>query len=118
GGVNEKVEGFFDICVAKGLTGDQGVMVPAPNVRNLMLREDVVQAVREGKFHVWAVEALDQGIEVLPGMRAGVRRPDRTYPTGTINARVQERLTKYSTSLRGCYAAMLNEADTGTRLTE
>lgn len=92
GGVTYKVEGFFDVCKAKGLTGEQGVIIPAQNVRNLMLREDVVEAVREGKFHIWAVRTVDEGIEILTGVPAGKRQPDGTYPEGTVHYAVEKRL--------------------------
>jgi lon-related putative ATP-dependent protease len=92
GGVNEKIEGFFAICKAKGLTGRQGVMIPASNVTNLMLKDEVVEAVRAGKFHVWPVASVDQGIEVLTGVEAGERRPDGGFGEGTVNALVDQRL--------------------------
>ncbi|MDD3293637.1 MAG: AAA family ATPase [Geobacteraceae bacterium] len=92
GGVNHKIEGFFAVCKAKGLTGDQGVMIPGSNVRNLMLKDEVVEAVSEGKFHIWSVETIDQGIEILTGIPAGERQPDGGYPEGTINRRVDSRL--------------------------
>ena len=79
GGVNQKIEGFFDVCKAKGLTGDQGVMIPVQNVKNLMLRQDVVEAVRQGKFHIYAVSTIDEGIEILTGMPAG-RKDQRLLP--------------------------------------
>ncbi len=96
GGVNQKIEGFFDVCTAIGLTGEQGVLIPKQNVRNLMLREDVVEAVREGRFHVYAVGAIDKGIEILTGLPFGERGPDGAYPEGSINARVEERLREYA----------------------
>jgi len=99
GGVNQKIEGFFDICKAKGLTGDQGVMIPAQNVRNLMLRPDVVDAVRQGAFHIYAVRSIDEGIEILTGMPAGVKA-DGSYPEGSINHRVEERLKKFAEGMK------------------
>lgn len=92
GGVNEKIEGFFDICKARGLTGEQGVIIPAANVKHLMLRRDVVEAVREGKFHIYAVETVDEGIELLTGLPAGERDEEGLYPEGSINALVEARL--------------------------
>ena len=74
GGVNEKIEGFFEVCKAKGLTGQQGVMIPDSNVQNLMLKEEVVDAVKEGKFNVYSVKTIDEGIEVLTGTKAGERQ--------------------------------------------
>jgi len=92
GGVNEKVEGFYEICKAKGTTGKEGCMIPQSNVRNLMLKEEVVEAIKEGKFHVWPVKTIEEGIEVLTGVPAGELETDGTYPEGTINRIVQERL--------------------------
>lgn len=92
GGVNEKIEGFFDVCRARGLTGDQGAVIPESNVVHLMLRRDVVEAVGAGKFHIWAVENVDQGLEVLTGVAAG--HPDATglFPEQSLHRRVSERL--------------------------
>ncbi len=92
GGVNQKIEGFFDLCRVRGLSGDQGVMIPASNVKNLMLREDVVESVKEGKFHIYPVENIDQGIEVLTGVPAGEPDEEGVYPEGTINYLVQKQL--------------------------
>lgn len=92
GGVHYKIEGFFDLCAARGLTGEQGVIIPHQNRRMLMLRPDVVQAVAEGKFHVWAIHTIDEGIELLTGVPAGVRGPDGYYPEGTVHARVEDKL--------------------------
>ncbi len=92
GGINAKIEGFFDLCKKRGLTGDQGVLIPAANLRDLMLKDEVVQAVEEGKFHLWAVETVDQGIEVLTGVPAGEPQQDGTYPEGTVNRAVIDRL--------------------------
>ncbi len=94
GGINEKIEGFFDVCRARGLDGRHGVMIPAANVRHLMLREDVVQAVREGKFNVHAVSTVDEGAEILSGRPAGERRPDGTFPDGSVNAAVERALAE------------------------
>jgi len=92
GGATFKIEGFFDLCRARGLTGAQGVLIPAANVRHLVLRNDVVQAVREGKFHIYAVETIDQGIELLTGAPAGEADTEGNYPEGTVNYLVQKRL--------------------------
>ena len=92
GGANCKIEGFFDTCQRRGLTGEQGVMIPAANVQHLMLRRDVVEAVEAGKFRVWAVDHVDQGIEVLTGVAAGEQNDDGTWPEGTINFLVDQRL--------------------------
>ena len=100
GGVNQKIEGFFQVCSARGLTGTQGVMIPARNLRNLMLRDEVVDAVRQGMFHVYAVDSVDQGIEILSGMPAGTRRKDGTYPARSINGRVVARLQVMAEKLK------------------
>ena len=96
GGVNEKIEGFFDVCEERGLTGDQGVLIPAANTDNLMLRPDVVAAVRAGDFHVYPVETVDQGIELLTDVEAGTRDEQGTFPAGTINAMVEARLREFA----------------------
>jgi predicted ATP-dependent protease len=92
GGANEKIEGFFDICRAHGLTGEQGVLIPVSNVKHLMLRQDVVDAVAAGQFHVYAVETIDQGIELLTGNGAGERDDTGEFPAGSVNQRVEARL--------------------------
>jgi predicted ATP-dependent protease len=92
GGVNEKIEGFYAVCKTRGLTGDQGVMVPKDNLRNLMLKPEVIEAVRSGRFHIWAVSTVDQGIELLTGVPAGRLRKDDTYPEGTIYRKVTDAL--------------------------
>jgi predicted ATP-dependent protease len=94
GGVNEKVEGFYRVCKAKGLTGDQGVLVPTANVENLMLDHEVVKAVEEGRFHVYPVSTAEEGIELLTGVPAGEPLDDGSYPEETVFARVQERLER------------------------
>ncbi len=96
GGVNEKIEGFFDVCRARGLTGDQGVLVPRANVQHLMLREDVVEAVKSGKFAVHAVDTIDQGIEILTGVKAGTRGDDGEFEAGSINRKVEEKLRSFA----------------------
>jgi lon-related putative ATP-dependent protease len=100
GGVNEKVEGFFDVCRARGLDGAQGVLFPDANVKHLMLREDVVEAVRRGQFHLWAVETVDQGIEILTGVPAGERAPDGSWPEGSVNARAAARVAEMAERAR------------------
>jgi lon-related putative ATP-dependent protease len=92
GAVNGKVEGFFQLCKARGLTGRQGVVIPASNVRNLMLNEETISAVQAEMFHVYAVESVDQGITILTGVEAGVRGADGQYPPGTVHAKVDARL--------------------------
>ena len=100
GGVNQKVEGFFDICKAKGFTGDQGVMVPHQNVQNLMLREDVVEAVAQGQFRLYAIKTIDEGIEILTGVKAGERGDGGAYPEDTINGLVDKRLKELAKGFR------------------
>ncbi len=92
GGVNHKIKGFFDICKYKGLTGKQGVLIPSKNMRNLMLDQEVVDAVRDGKFHIWPVTTIEDGIEVLTGVEAGRMKPDGSYPEGTVFRKVDDRL--------------------------
>ena len=92
GGVNEKIEGFFDLCKQRGLTGKQGVLIPASNTRNLMLRNDVVEAVEEQNFFIYPVTHIDEGIEILTGVSAGERLEDGSYPEGTINGLAVEQL--------------------------
>jgi lon-related putative ATP-dependent protease len=100
GGVNQKIEGFFDVCRAAALTGDQGVIIPESNVQNLMLREDVVEAVEQGRFHVYPIRSVDQGIEILTGRPAGERGPDGAFPEGTLNRLVDQRLREMADRLR------------------
>ena len=96
GGVNEKVEGFFDVCRERGLTGAQGVLVPASNVSHLMLRRDVVEAIEAGTFHVYPVATVDEGIEILTGVPAGERDMSGRFPAGTINFMVERRLSEFA----------------------
>ncbi len=107
GGVNEKIEGFFDICSARGLTGEQGVLIPEANVKHLMLRPDVVDAVRNGRFRVFAVDHVDRGIEILTGMTAGEAEDDGTFPEGSFNRLVTDRLARFTERRR----AFLRHAD-------
>jgi predicted ATP-dependent protease len=104
GGVNQKIEGFFKICQAKALNGDQGVLIPQQNLRNLMLREEVVDAVKQGQFHIYSARTVDEGIEVLTGVSAGERQQDGTYPEGTVNYLVDKRLKEMAERLKGFYA--------------
>ncbi|MFN3868678.1 MAG: hypothetical protein ACK4MF_06395, partial [Hyphomicrobiaceae bacterium] len=96
GGVNAKIEGHFDVCKARGLTGRQGVLIPAANAQHLMLRSDVVEAAREGRFHVHAVSTVDEGIALLTGKPAGERGRDGRFPEGSINALVEAKLERYA----------------------
>lgn len=100
GGASQKIEGFFDTCLSAGLTGDQGVIMPQKNVKNLMLREDIVDAIREGKFHIYPVSTIDQGMEVLTGSEAGKLQEDATYPEGTINFLIDKNLREMADKLK------------------
>ncbi len=96
GGVSEKVEGFFDICKARGLTGEQGVLIPRANVVNLILRQEVLDAVGAGQFHLYAIEDVDQAIEILTGLSAGTPDAEGNYPADSLNGRVQARLRRFA----------------------
>ena len=100
GAVNEKIEGFFDVCRQRGLTGDQGVVIPAANVSHLMLRQDVVEAVAAGRFRVWPVTTVDQAVEILTGMPPAERSPEGLFPEGSFNAVVEGRLTGFAEARR------------------
>jgi len=100
GGVNEKIEGFFRVCCACGLDGEQGVIIPASNVDSLMVHEDVVTAVTEGRFHIWPVRTIDEGIELLTGIPAGELDADGLYPEGTVHYAVQNRLLELAEDLK------------------
>ncbi len=100
GGVNEKIEGFFDTCRIEGLTGTQGVMIPAANVEDLMLREDVLEAVKSGKFHIWPIGRVEQGVELLTGIRAGQRNGDGGFEKGTVFALVDQRLREMANTMK------------------
>jgi len=100
GGVNYKIEGFYDVCRAKGLTGTQGVLIPALNVPELMLRKDVVKAVQEGKFHVYSVRTIDEGITILTGIEAGGKDEKGHYPENTINDLVDKKLRSIAQTLK------------------
>jgi predicted ATP-dependent protease len=100
GGVNEKIEGFFDICRARGLSGDQGVLIPASNVKHLMVREDIIEAVEAGQFHLYAVETIDQGLEILTGLPAGERDESGNFSEGSLNQRVEARLATMAEQLQ------------------
>ena len=96
GGVNEKIEGFFQICKMRGLNGEQGVIIPIQNVRNLHLNDQVIEAVKKGNFHIYAIKNIDQGIEILTGVPAGKKDKNGNFPAGTINYLANEKLDKYS----------------------
>ncbi|CAG0936566.1 hypothetical protein TFLX_05447 [Thermoflexales bacterium] len=101
GGAQYKIEGYFEVCQARGLTGEQGVMIPAANIKNLMLREDVVAACRAGQFHIWAVETIDEGLELLTGVKAGRRGKRGEFTKNSVHARVADRLKSIAEQLDG-----------------
>lgn len=105
GGVTEKIEGFFDLCRAQGLTGTQGVLIPAANRRHLMLRDEVVEAVAQGRFRIWLAAEVDEALELLTGMPAGIADAAGVYPEGTLHAAVSARLAEYAETLRALGAA-------------
>ncbi|NLK72341.1 MAG: ATP-dependent protease, partial [Clostridiales bacterium] len=96
GGVNEKIEGFYKVCKIKGLNGKHGVIIPHQNVKNLMLNDEVIEAVKEGKFTIYAVKNVDEGVEILTGIPAGTIGDNDKYPKGSIHALVDEKLRKYA----------------------
>ncbi len=98
GGVNEKIEGFFSVCMARKLTGRQGVIIPHQNVQNLMLNEEIVKAVEKGTFHIYPVKTIDEGITILTGVKAGEKREDGTYEEGTVNYLVDQELVRLAKS--------------------
>jgi predicted ATP-dependent protease len=99
GGINEKIEGFFDLCRLTGLDGTQGVIIPEKNIRHLMLKKDVIEAVRNGEFSLYAIRNVDEGLEIMTGREVGAMGADGTYPEGTINALVAQRLTEIAESM-------------------
>jgi lon-related putative ATP-dependent protease len=122
GGVNEKVEGFFDVCRAAGLTGAEGVIIPASNVKHLMLRADVVEAAGKGLFQVWPVETVDQAVELVTGLPAGERDGEGRFPEGTVNRRADDRLASFAEKARsfarGGTSANAGAGDGASKATE
>lgn len=104
GGVNYKIEGFYEVCKSRGLNGNQGVLIPHKNLRNLMLKDEVVEAVQKGKFRIYAAKTIDEGIEILTSVPAGKKRKDGTYPRGTINYLVDKQLKDMAEKIKGFYA--------------
>lgn len=117
GGINEKIEGFYDICRAKGLTGTQGVIIPASNVRHLMLRKDVVDAVARGRFHIYPIETVNQGLELLTDMPTSDRDESGSYPEGTLNRLVEEKLDEYAEKRRAFASQPARSDDTSDPMT-
>jgi lon-related putative ATP-dependent protease len=117
GGVNEKIEGFFDICRERGLNEQQGVLIPRSNVQHLMLREDVVDAARHGQFSIYPVATIDEGIEILTGVKAGERGAEGRFPAGTINRLVEDKLRSFAERARG-FAKGAGDGGEGVRETQ
>jgi len=111
GGVTQKIEGFYDVCKAKGLTGRQGVMIPVQNVDNLMLKEEILDAVKENKFNIYAVKTIEEGIELLSGVAAGKPDKDGIYPEGTVFRRVEDKLLEFNKGLK----AFMAPGETGSK---
>ena len=101
GGATHKIEGYFELCNERGLTGEQGVIIPNQNVRNLVLNDEVIAAVREGKFHIYPIKTIDEGIEILTGVTAGTKNEYGSYPDGTVNYRVNQKLKYFATTVAG-----------------
>lgn len=113
GGATAKIEGFFDVCKEKGLTGEQGVILPEANAPSLMLREDVVQAVAEGRFHIYPVKTIDEGIAILTGQPAGERGPNGEFPPGSVNRLVDDALSSLALRLKNFGKAPAKKEDAG-----
>jgi lon-related putative ATP-dependent protease len=99
GGVNQKIEGFFDLCAYRGFEENSGVIIPRRNMANLMLKQEVVDAVAEGKFSIYAIDRMEEGLEILSGLKEGIKRANNTYPDNTINGLIMKRLTEISRAL-------------------
>ena len=100
GGVNEKIEGFFDICKILGLNGKQGVIIPRKNIKNLTLKKETIEAVKTGKFNIYTIDNIEDGIETLTGLPTGELQPDGNYPEGTLNFLVSRRLEELSEAVK------------------
>jgi predicted ATP-dependent protease len=100
GGVNEKIEGFFDLCRLRGLQDSHGVIIPRKNIKHLMVKSSVVDAVKEDKFKIYPIDTMEEGLEILTGKPAGELQPDGTYPEGTVNYLVMKRLEEISEAMK------------------
>ena len=100
GGVSHKIEGFYEVCKARGLTGRQGILLPRQNVAHLVLKPEVEKAIVDGRFHLYSVSTIDEGIEILTGVTAGAAAADGAYPDGTVNARAMARIAEMNALLR------------------
>jgi len=98
--VNQKIEGFFEVCKIRGLTGQQGVVIPEANIKDLMLKKEVIEAVEKGRFQVYAITEIEEGLEILTGKKAGRRKKDGSYPQNSLNARIETRLRQMNAVLR------------------
>jgi predicted ATP-dependent protease len=114
GGINDKIEGFFTICTMQGLTGDQGMIIPASNVHNLMLNDDVIEAVSAGNFHIWSVHTINEGIELLTGHPAGAPNEVGQFPEGSVHRLVNDRLREYAEEMRAFTSS--NGVKAGTKI--
>ena len=112
GGVNWKIEGFYKVCKARGLDGTQGVIIPKANVQDLMLKKEVMDAVQDGKFHVWAIGHIDEALELLTGLPAGKRLPDCAWEPDTVNFKVDQKLRRMMELAR---ELMKGEEETGKK---
>jgi len=101
GGINSKIEGFFAACKTRGLSGDQGVVIPIQNSKHLMLNEEVIEAVKQGRFHLYCISTVDEGLELLSGVEAGTEQEEGGFPPGTFNAAVLAQLQRFNETLRG-----------------
>jgi lon-related putative ATP-dependent protease len=100
GGVNQKIEGFFEVCKIRGLSGQQGVVIPEANIKDLMLKKEIIEAVEKGRFHVYAISGIEEGLEILTGKKSGIRKKDGAYPQNSLNARIETRLRQMNAVLR------------------
>jgi predicted ATP-dependent protease len=115
GGVNEKIEGFFDVCNQAGLNGDQGVIIPEANVAHLMLRQDVIRAAEAGNFHIYSIRNVDQGLELLTGMQAGEADENNVFPPDTVNGLVQKQLLELAEQKRSFSAGAADKGESGKK---
>ena len=114
GGVNQKIEGFFDLCKNRGLDGSHGAIIPKRNVKNLMLKEEIVEALNEGTFSIYCIDKMEEGLEILTGMTAGKMNEDGTYPENTVNNLIMKRLTEMSLAME---AKKEKEEEASSRMT-
>jgi predicted ATP-dependent protease len=100
GAINEKIEGFYEVCRQAGFDGEQGVLIPKNNLGNLMLKKEILSSVKEGKFHIWAISSIDQGIEILMGLRAGKRLKDGSFSKESLHYLVDRRITQLNENIQ------------------